>query len=859
MSDGFFKVKDHSDLSYKAIADYAYDWETWEDEDGLVKYVSPSCERISGYSADEFTANHMLLDSIILDEDREEWDNHRGHIHLYTRPHTAYFRIRNKNGRVVWIEQIGRHVIGDSGQNLGFQANNRDVSDRKTAEETLKRSEDKYRLLFENAVETIIIVQDERIKMCNRMGETLTGYSMQEITELHFGSFIHPADRAHVISNHKKRLQGEAVLELYEFNLLRKDNTTRRAEVNSVRIIWEGKAATLNFLSDITDRTLTEDALKISEEKYRLLFENSVESIIVIQGNDLKLCNPMTQRLIGYSKEEIMAMSFLDFIYPEDLMNVIHFHKQRLLGEIDNKKLQFRIVRKDKEIRWVECDGIRIRWNDVSASLNFVIDITDRKKAQDALRQSEEKYRLLAEHASDVIWILNIRQLKYTYISPAVFQLRGLYVDEALNESLEESLTPASFLIVKDSIAKNTEKFMQNPLAPNTYCFEIQQPCKDGLIRWIEISTKYRYNTDGEIEIVGVSRNIEERKKSEEEILYLSYYDQLTGLYNRRFYEEELKRLNTPRNLPITIIMADVNGLKLTNDAFGHHFGDRLLQKTAEIIRSESRSDDIIARTGGDEFVILLPKTSSAGAEIIVNRIKAQIAMTKLDGMSVSVSFGYASKTDPDEEIEKIFAQAEDFMYRRKLLESNEMKNEIIKMIASNLQEKDCHEKEHCERVSEICKNIGLAMEFAASEIYELELLGKMHDIGMIGMSEDILNKPTNLDPDEWLEMRKHPEIGYQILRSVGEYAQIAEYVLCHHERVDGNGYPRNLKEDQIPIQSKILSIAEAYDSMTGYCTYRKPFSTDEAIRELMANSNTQFDEQIVEVFVERVLENHLT
>jgi len=121
MSDGFIKVKDHSDLSYKAIADYAYDWETWEDEDGLVKYVSPSCERISGYSADEFTANHMLLDSIILDEDREEWDNHRRHIHLYTRPHTAYFRIRNKNGRVVWIEQIGSMSLVIAVKTWGFR------------------------------------------------------------------------------------------------------------------------------------------------------------------------------------------------------------------------------------------------------------------------------------------------------------------------------------------------------------------------------------------------------------------------------------------------------------------------------------------------------------------------------------------------------------------------------------------------------------------------------------------------------------------------------------------------------------------------------------------------------------------
>ena len=712
--------------------------------------------------------------------------------------------------------------------------------------DTCYMDEDKYRLLFENAVETIVIVRDKRIIMCNKMAETLTGYAMTEILAMPVEAFVHPEDRPFIMSKHQEKAEGESAVEQYDFKLLRKDNTIRRAEVNSIKIFWEGQASILSFISDITDRTIAQEALKISEERYRLLFDNSVVSIVVLQGNDIMICNQKAQEMIGYSKKEMLEMSFLDYIYPEDLSLVIAFHKQRLSGLIDNQKLQFRVIRKSEEIRWVECDGIRFDWNGVTASLNFVIDITESKKSQDALRQSEEKYRLLAEHASDVIWILNIRSMRYTYISPAIFQLRGMHADEALQENMEESLTPESYIVIKDSIIRHSSEFLMNPLAPNQYIYEIQQPCKDGRIIWIEASMKYRYSADGEIEIVGVSRNIEERKKSEDEILYLSYFDQLTGLYNRRFYEEELRRLNTARNLPITIIMADVNGLKLANDAFGHKFGDRLLQVTAEIIKSESRSDDIIARIGGDEFVILLPKTSAAAAEIIVNRIKAKITLAVLEGISVSVSFGHATKTCEEENMETIYAHAEDMMYRKKLLESSMMKSNTIRLISKSLDEKDSFEKAHSERVGEICKRIGLAMKLPMHEVCELELLGKMHDIGMIGICDSILNKPSNLDPDEWREMKKHPEIGYQILRSVGEYAQIAEYVLCHHERIDGTGYPRNLKIDQIPFQSRVLSVAEAYDTMTVCSLYREPLSIENAVQELKNNCDTQFDKLIV-------------
>ena len=137
----------------------------------------------------------------------------------------------------------------------------------------------------------------------------------------------------------------------------------------------------------------------------------------------------------------------------------------------------------------------------------------------------------------------------------------------------------------------------------------------------------------------------------------------------------------------------------------------------------------------------------------------------------------------------------------------------------------------------------------------ELELLGRMHDIGKIGVQEGILSKPEKLNETEWLEIKRHPEIGYQILRSADEYVHIAESVLSHHERVDGKGYPRNLNLDDIPPQARILAVAEAYDVMLHGDLHKKPIGKKDAVKELRAHSGTQFDSEIVEVFLEKVLE----
>lgn len=483
------------------------------------------------------------------------------------------------------------------------------------------------------------------------------------------------------------------------------------------------------------------------------------------------------------------------------------------------------------------------------------MDITDRKLSEEALKASEEKYRLLAEQTSDVISILNITKRKFTYFSPSVFQLRGLTAEEAVNESLEEAFTPESLIVVSSAIETKTAAFIKNPGVPNIHVLEIQQPCKNGDIIWVELSSKFRYNADGEIETVGVSRNIEERKKSENEILYLSYHDQLTGLYNRRFYEEELKRLDTKRNLPITIIMGDVNGLKLINDSFGHAMGDELLKRVAGAISQGCREDDIIARLGGDEFVILLPGTDTIEADGIIKRIKEIALNEKVGSMDISISFGLGTKINIEEDIQEIFRIAEDHMYKEKLFESPSMRGKTIKAIINTLNEKNKREEAHSNRVSMLCENMGQALNLLEGEIQELKTVGLLHDIGKIAIDENILNKPGKLDANEWEDIKRHPEIGYRILSTVNDMSEIADYVLAHHERFDGNGYPKGLKGGEIPFVSRIISIADAYDAMTSERSYRSALPEEVAIKELQKNAGIQFDPALVRIFIENVLE----
>ena len=335
-------------------------------------------------------------------------------------------------------------------------------------------------------------------------------------------------------------------------------------------------------------------------------------------------------------------------------------------------------------------------------------------------------------------------------------------------------------------------------------------------------------------------------------ILYLSHHDFLTGLYNRIYFEEEKKRLDTPRQLPISIIMGDINGLKLVNDGFGHSKGDEVLIEIAKILKNCCREKDIVSRIGGDEFLILLPQTDSKSAQLVCSRIADTCNGYALNGSSIypSISLGHATKNIETEAMDGIFMAAEESMSKQKLLESKSAHSSILASIKAMMFEKSQETEEHAERLAQLSKSIGLVMSLTEDQLNDLELLSTLHDIGKMSISAEILSKPGKLGDKEWVEIRKHPEIGFRIAQATSELIPIAKYILCHHERWDGKGYPQGLIGEQIPLLSRIVAIVDSFDAMTNDRAYRSAMTKGEAIEEIRRNSGTQFDPDISQLFL---------
>jgi len=301
------------------------------------------------------------------------------------------------------------------------------------------------------------------------------------------------------------------------------------------------------------------------------------------------------------------------------------------------------------------------------------------------------------------------------------------------------------------------------------------------------------------------------------------------------------------------VIMGDLNGLKLVNDAFGHQEGDKLLTQTAKILKESCRKEDVIARWGGDEFAIFLRRTSYRVAMEIIERIKLVCRQASQDPVKVSIALGAVTKEDPSQDIQEILKEAEERMYRSKLLESKYVRDSILSSLRRTLFEKNHESEEHTYRLQELALPIGRALGLPDGQLDDLMLLATLHDIGKIGVPQGVIIKPGNLSPEEWELIRKHPEIGYRIAKSSPELAPIAEAILAHHEWWDGRGYPRGLKGEDIPLISRILAIVDAYDVMTHAQPYKEAMSQEEALQELQKKAESQFDPKLIAMFIEMV------
>ncbi|MEA2015235.1 MAG: diguanylate cyclase [Actinomycetota bacterium] len=506
-------------------------------------------------------------------------------------------------------------------------------------------------------------------------------------------------------------------------------------------------------------------------------------------------------------------------------------NKKNFEAELVNKTLKNNKLFLYK--KWV---ALPEKENSSSSVLVSVTDITSYKKPGIKNNHNEITYKSLFRDSIDGMYVSTLDG-QYIDANPSLIKILGY---ENKKDLLSINIPKQLYVSEKD----------RPPPSKRSKPFETRLRKKDGSIIWVEISSKVIYKDGNPAYYEGIVRDITLRKKAENEIKYLSFHDKLTGLYNRTYFEEEIKRLDTKRQLPISIAIGDVNGLKIINDVFGHKKGDELLIKISKILKTCFRDDDIISRWGGDEFITILPCTALENASQIVDRIKEKCQEHSSRDLPVSISLGVSTKNNYDTEINKVIKESEDKMYKDKLTDRQDADNSVIYSLLKALDENKFEPEHHIARLRKNAIRLGNELDLPDDIINELDLLATIHDIGKIAISDMIIFKPGKLNNDEWEEMKRHSEVGYRIAQLYLKLSPIAKGILYHHEKWDGGGYPTGIKRNKIPLISRIISIVDAYDAMTNDRPYRKALNKKNAIVELKRNAGSQFDPHLVDKFI---------
>ena len=416
----------------------------------------------------------------------------------------------------------------------------------------------------------------------------------------------------------------------------------------------------------------------------------------------------------------------------------------------------------------------------------------------------------------------------------------GLVADSNGSSNLEDNTPPAI------AVKFNNSPFGELRIYKETKA-ERETENSEAKVRLSKIDRQFLNSVGNKLSMLILNKERQEQRKN------TSYQDPLTSLYNRRFFQKEMERLDTDRQLPISFIMLDVNGLKLVNDGFGHMYGDKLLTSTADILQNSVRGEDIIARWGGDEFIIMLPQTTREQAKKIGTRIEELCRETVEDKIPISLGMGISTKVKPEEDLNQILVLADENMYMHKHNKASSSEQLMISAMIKHLSQKSDETEGHIVRVTNCLEELGKYIGLQEYQLEDLALLAQLHDIGKIYIPEKILKKPEELNKKEWSLIKKHPEKGYRLALGTDKFAHIADKVYSHHEHWDGSGYPRGLKGEDIPLLARIFMGVEAYDVMTSERSYSPEKSEEEARQELQENAGSQFDPYVVGEFISLV------
>jgi len=658
--------------------------------------------------------------------------------------------------------------------------------------------------------------------------------------------------------------------------------------------------------------------LKRSADEYSATANSTGDLIAKLdkQGNWAFL-NDAACQFFDKPREELLGTDSRAFLHPDDVELTAHaIREARASKELAKGFVNRQLT--PMGARVVEWNGYPLFAEDGQYVGTQITgrDISERKQMEEALREGEARYRLLTENTSDLIWTMDLG-LRYTYMSPAITRMRGYTVEEIMDLSITETMTPASVEVARKNLAEKLalERMGQGDPSGVTKV-ELEMYCKDGSTIWTEMGMTWLRDSDGKpVGILGVTRDISERKRMEEERERLhaemaerAITDGLTGLYNHaHFYQrlaEEIDRSNRYGHR-LALIMMDIDAFKHYNDSRGHQAGDVALRLIADCIRAGLRRSDLPFRYGGDEFATILLNADSSRAQTVVNRINRRIAteLKKMDDPAAAwlgLSAGVASFPQDGITPDDLVRVADSALYDAKRVawargvtgqgpptESpaypsglvHETQSVMLSTAASSLatvlqdigacelapgldvraiatvgaasEIKDVYLHGHQERTSLWAAALAEEMGLPPERVRNIRIASLLHDIGKVSVSERLLNKPGKLTDEEFAKVKQHAPLGAEIIVSEAETLQnLAPIVRHHHEHFGGKGYPDGLTGEEIPLEARILAVADVFDAMTHERAYRKALSREEAIAELEGGAGTHFDPAVVKAFL---------
>ena len=523
------------------------------------------------------------------------------------------------------------------------------------------------------------------------------------------------------------------------------------------------------------------------------------------------------------------------------------FEKDENMGNLMNKKTMNKLPYTDEELAFQNEEKAKRAAELLIANkeLAFQNEEKSKRAAELAIANKELKFQNVEKSKRAAELVIANKELKFQNEEKSKRAAELVLANEELAFQNEEKAKRAAELLIanKELTFQNEEKSKRAAelvLANEELAFQNEEKAK----RAAELLIANR-----ELTIQQANQ-----KKRIEEIIYINDHDYMTNLCNRRYCVESFETLNNPTNMPLGIMMSDINGLKIFNDAYGHDVGDQALKTVAAVLSETFEAKDVIARIGGDEFAVLLPNTTLEKMQGYEDALRLSMSKKTIMNIVLSIATGFDIMTNSGRNLDEMLKSAENHMYRNKFAEGVTVRNHAIQAILNTMTEKYEPEKIHSARVSAYCRKIGEVLQLSADDLEELAMAGLFHDIGKISIPDAIIQKPGKLTPEEFEIMKTHTQIGYHILRAADQYSDLAIHALSHHERWDGDGYPRGLKAEQIPLFSRIVCISDSFEAMTAVRSYKKAMTVEEAKKELIRCSGSQFDPKLVEVFVGKVL-----